>query len=102
MVNPTTGDTIVTVACFAQGTRIATPHGEAAVETLRPGDMVSLASGERGASSSGSAIAASIAAPIPRRTASGRCVSAAMPSAPECQAVTCFFHPTTRCSPRTF
>lgn len=34
-----------TAACFAAGTRIATPGGPVAVETLRPGDAVSLASG---------------------------------------------------------
>lgn len=44
------GDTTATItggplACFAAGTRIATPHGDAAVETLRLGDVVVLASG---------------------------------------------------------
>jgi hypothetical protein len=36
---------IVTIACFAAGTRIATPHGEIPVESLRQGDEVTLASG---------------------------------------------------------
>ncbi len=35
-----------TTACFAAGTRIATPGGEVAVETLQSGDMVTTASGE--------------------------------------------------------
>jgi autotransporter passenger strand-loop-strand repeat protein len=34
------GGTMVEVACFAAGTRIATPSGDAPVEALRPGDAV--------------------------------------------------------------
>lgn len=34
-----------TLACFCQGTRIATPEGEAAVETLATGDLVLTVSG---------------------------------------------------------
>ena len=33
------------VACFAAGTRIATAHGEAAIEALRPGDLVGTVDG---------------------------------------------------------
>ncbi len=35
----------VTVACFAAGTRLATPHGETAVERLRTGDLLRTHSG---------------------------------------------------------
>jgi T5SS/PEP-CTERM-associated repeat protein len=40
-----TGDDYIQVACFAAGTRIASPHGELAVEDLCVGDCVSLAPG---------------------------------------------------------
>jgi len=39
------GGSVVEVACFLAGTRIATPTGEVAVDTLRPGDTVLTASG---------------------------------------------------------
>jgi hypothetical protein len=35
-----------TAYCFTEGTMIATPEGETAVETLKPGDLVLTASGE--------------------------------------------------------
>ncbi len=41
-VDPVTG---ITIACFAAGTRIATPSGEVAVETLVSGQLVALANG---------------------------------------------------------
>jgi hypothetical protein len=40
-----TGNDFIQVSCFAAGTRIAGPHGEVAVETLRVGDSVALAEG---------------------------------------------------------
>jgi collagen type I alpha len=40
------GGAIVTVSCFRAGTRIATVHGDVAVETLAIGDRVVLADGE--------------------------------------------------------
>lgn len=39
------GGSIVVVACFAAGTRIATESGHARVESLRPGDIVRTAAG---------------------------------------------------------
>ena len=38
-------DQDMTIACFAEGTRIATDHGDVAVEALRVGDRVRLAAG---------------------------------------------------------
>ncbi len=40
------GGTSVTLACFAQGTRIATPAGTTPVEHLSPGDLVLTARGD--------------------------------------------------------
>ncbi|MBV9811949.1 MAG: Hint domain-containing protein, partial [Acetobacteraceae bacterium] len=40
------GGTQVTFGCYAGGTRILTPRGEVAVETLRAGDLVTTARGE--------------------------------------------------------
>nr|MDA8250189.1 Hint domain-containing protein [Rhodospirillales bacterium] len=37
---PVVGGTMIEVACYAEGTHLATPTGTAAVETLRPGDAV--------------------------------------------------------------
>jgi autotransporter passenger strand-loop-strand repeat protein len=39
------GGTLVSVTCFCEGTQIATPVGETAVETLHAGDLVRLADG---------------------------------------------------------
>ncbi len=41
-----TGGTLVHVACFVTGTRIATPLGDMPVERIQPGDPVVLANGE--------------------------------------------------------
>lgn len=43
--DPFTSGTDLTVQCFGPGTRIATPDGTRAVETLRPGDRVLTADG---------------------------------------------------------
>jgi autotransporter passenger strand-loop-strand repeat protein len=43
--NDITGGTDITYQCFRAGTRIATPAGEAEVQTLRAGDLVRLAGG---------------------------------------------------------
>ena len=40
-----TASGVITVACFAEGTRIATVHGEVAVEALVPGDLLPIADG---------------------------------------------------------
>jgi hypothetical protein len=47
IVTPGSGDSVVTpnLACFATGTRIATPRGEVPVEALSAGDEVTLVSG---------------------------------------------------------
>jgi hypothetical protein len=44
IINPANG--VIIIACFAAGTRILTPNGEMAVETLREGDLVITAEGE--------------------------------------------------------
>jgi hypothetical protein len=64
-VNVTSQGTEIVVLCLVEGTRIATPDGERAVETLAPGDLVLDHAGEAvpirwlGVSS--------MAAPVPRR-----------------------------------
>jgi hypothetical protein len=47
LVQPSGGETSIfaSAACFADGTRIATPRGETPIEDLRPGDRVTLARG---------------------------------------------------------
>lgn len=40
------GNIVAAVACFREGTRIRTPHGDVAVESLRCGDHVVTAAGE--------------------------------------------------------
>ena len=41
--NDANGNLVITLACFAEGTRIATGHGEVAVEALSVGDLVATA-----------------------------------------------------------
>ena len=43
--SPTAVGPVVSVACYAEGTAIATPRGERRIETLRPGDEVLTANG---------------------------------------------------------
>jgi hypothetical protein len=45
IVSDNNGGTFVEAACYAEGTRVATTRGEAAVEALRAGDSVRLADG---------------------------------------------------------
>ncbi|GGC48232.1 Hint domain-containing protein [Chelatococcus reniformis] len=42
----TDGTTIIVTACFLAGTRVATPAGPVAIETLRAGDLVTTPGGE--------------------------------------------------------
>ena len=65
------GGTLDNVECFAAGTRLLTPHGERAVETLKPGDEVVTRAGR----SSGSVIDTSIASGTPIRDLYHRCAS---------------------------
>ena len=65
------GTAEVVVACYAEGTHIATPDGERVVEGLRVGDMVTASGGER--RSSGSVSAAWIAIDTRSRRKSGPC-----------------------------
>ena len=44
-LDTSSGGALIGIACFARGTRIATPHGERAVQHLAPGDLVRLACG---------------------------------------------------------
>jgi hypothetical protein len=39
------GDAVLSVTCYAEGTRIRTPAGEVAIETLQPGDLVTTLEG---------------------------------------------------------
>ena len=43
------GGILIAAVCFLAGTRLATPEGERAIETLRPGDLVATRTGGRDA-----------------------------------------------------